>query len=192
MELTERQVGGFKLVSISEGMAAAALELHQGYFTYYWRSQIDSDQFIDLIQGIQRQQLIVTTSITVIDSAGSISELPAGEPNIDIFNPPGAKKNKHVFKGPPSFVRFEGPGQSWVWQYAPDDSDPKESNAPYKSGLAAYAGCASSGDHETTFSIASSMLSVSAIDSEYLIPHLDLFLRYLIIWRERKESWEAR
>jgi hypothetical protein len=189
MQLTEGRLYRFEFVSISEGVASAALELHQGYFTYYWRTRLDADEFMELIKRMQAEQTIATTSLTVIDREGFVKELPAEQFRMNlVYGPRDTKIDEQQAFGPLSLVRFEGPGQSWVWQYAPDDDGRvrKYSEAPYRPGLAAYVGCASSGDHNATFKAANVMLAASAIEGRNLAPHLDLFQRYLIQWEGRK------
>lgn len=181
MQLAERRFAGSQVVSISEGAASAALELHPGYFTYYWRSRLDPFGFIELIDQMQGIQKVAATSLTIIDVEG-VKDFPAGETHSD---------TQEVI-GSPSLVRFEGPGQSWVWQYAPDRIEEhqfhKFSKAQYRPGQAIYTGCASSGNHETIFMAANNLLASSAIEGENLLPYIDIFYRYLSLWRERKES----
>ena len=195
MQLTETEYGKFRIVSISEGVASAALELHQGYFTYYWRSRFGAYGFLELIQKFNRKQDIATTSLTVIDNVGNVVEVPSEEADANISSLFDANDDHASLDERLSLIRFEGPGQSWVWQYAPDnewDRLSKYSDAPYRSGLGAYAGCASSGNHEALFATANIVLASSAIEARALRPYLDIFERYLTQWRERKESWETK
>ena len=192
MELVERDFGSFTLVEITEGVASATLEMHQGYFTYYWRTRVDQLGFLELVLPRTRNRYdaeeIQTAgpTLTVVDEFGNRQERALENEGIirDAFE---------IIAGSPkarwSLLRVEGPGESWVWQYAPDDKElKKHTKAPYKKRLAAYFGCAGSVERTNLFQTANRLMAASAIESSLLTRHLDLLKVYIDRWGRSNRS----
>lgn len=180
MELIERNFGKFELVQITEGVASATLEMHQGYFTYYWRTHLDQEGFLQLVLSRKGAEEISSSSLTLADDiGGDMRELtPANNLIYEAM---------YVVQNEPerwSLLRLDEPGQSWVWQYAPDDKDlRKYTNARHRIGLAPYFGCAGPVAQKALLQTANTLMELSGIESDSLMPHLDLFARYIDKWR---------
>lgn len=186
MELIERRFPGFSLVCITEGVASAAVELHRGYFTYYWRSRLDQADFLKIMRDMHRERNINSTSVTFVDSVGKIEEVAAKK---EISGRPDFFENVKILASDKearrcSLLRFDGLGQSWVWQYAPDDKElSKYTDAPYREGLVPYTGCAFSAGQRSMLEVAHELLERSAIEPQHLVEHLDLLTFYINRWK---------
>jgi len=178
VQLTERQFErpGFTVVHIAAGVSSATIELHQGYYTYYWRCSFGPEEFV---RRIRARQDATVTSVTVVDEKGAVEQLPLTEANKSIFSRLGERDF--------TLLRFDGPERSWVWQFAPDDTA-RESN---DDAHAAYAGCASIANHVATFAMANEFIAVSALDSDNLLRHVHLLEQYLHRWEQSDWTVQA-
>jgi len=169
--LTEKHIdrADLTIVRLVAGRSSVALELHDGYYTYYWTCRFASVEFV---RQMQARLDIKSTRLTLLDIHGQVRQMPLSEANIFAHSEERNPAEQWTL------VRFDGPEQSWVWQYAPDTTTDKiDSNI-----LTAYTGCASLANHMENFRKANEFLADSALDSDYLIRHIHLLENYLSRW----------
>lgn len=180
MKLIERSItDSSTAIRIVEGASTATLELHNEFFTYYWRCRFGPSTFVNRLDYLYTNDM----SVTLMDRSGQVQQLSspeAGNKFVSSLEQNDADDQWWL-------VRFDGPTLSWVWQYAPDDrSIPKSSDTFERNGLIAYVGCASMMNHMGHFYEASKFLESSAVESDKLYPHLRRFEGYLSEWEEHQ------
>lgn len=169
VELTERQFdqAGLTVIHLVAGGTSATLELHRGYFTYYWESQITVGDFARWVEDRQDSTL---TSIMALDRTGQIRNLS--------LETASSITGRLQGEGPLEqwvLLRLDGAERSWVWQIALDTTADEADSATQ----AAYAGCASNVHYYRDFAQATDFLINSAVDGQQLALHIYLFHPYL-------------
>jgi amino acid transporter len=175
IQLTEKKFdrAALTIIHLAAGRASATLELHQDYYTYYWRSRFGPGEFVIWVQA---HQDITTTSIIMLDNTGRLQELPLAEAEATILRHlEGDGQGVQLV-----LLRFNGPERSWVWQLA-SDSSIKEDNG---GGHTAYTGCASAVHYLRDFLAANEFLADSAVDGGRLLQHAHLLEHYLRRWED--------
>lgn len=175
MILTESKIGDIVVIRIVDNPAAATLELHDDFYTFYWRCRFSAVDFMNEVplSGHERE----FTTVTLTTDLGNTETYSYREAQRTISFSAQARSS-----WPWTVIRIDADTSSWAWQYAPDDLDPAQSAAPPRAGFMTYAGCASTEGHLATFGAALEFLQTSAIGSSTLNQHVDLFFRYLWLW----------
>jgi hypothetical protein len=180
MHLTESDFGDITVIQVAAGVSSATLELHGNFYTYYWRCRFGPAEFI---QNIDMRGLHdgPASSFTLLNEIGESKQIPYNMARKKIFPDLGSSS----FDQDWVLIRIDGPASSWVWQYAPGTGAAVKFNSSvYRDGCLAYTGCASSTNHVANFNAANEYLADSAIESEKLLPHIDLFARYINRWEK--------
>lgn len=197
LQFTETQLSASTTVLyLTARSGSATLEMHPGYYTYYWPCRIGPNYFLTHIASALTRE---TTSLTVIDDTRGLQQIPfEGK-----IKEPLAGIRSRDFDNVVSLLRLDGPSRSLVWQYAPGQQQLRERGRSEparladgtmadifdtfsKDGLDAYAGCASTADHINNFKLANVLMRESATDAGSLVDYLDFFERYLTRWVKRK------
>jgi hypothetical protein len=175
VNIIESQIGDITVIRVVDRPAAATLELHHQFYTFYWRCRYRAIEFMNRVPlSIAERQ---STTVTIVSDSGKTKIYPYKVALEAIY-----LWEQRPSVNPLEVLRIDANALSWAWQYAPDDIDPAFSEAPSRPGFLPYAGCASNDDHLAHFETAAEFLRESAIGASILGQHLYLIFGYLQRW----------
>jgi hypothetical protein len=154
------------------GDASAVLELHAGYYVFYWRSRIRPDEFVGALLELDSKSGL---SASVAQDSGEMERRPWGEmSDIAARMPEGRSR----------LIRFTGQDHSWVWQQGPLDVAGTRMVSPGNG----YVVQASMANHAANFRTANKFLSISAVDGRRLAGNTHLLEGYLERWLDSSDT----
>lgn len=172
VRLAERKPHPFlTVVQLTSGDASAALELHLGYYVYYWRAKMGPDEFV---RAIQKSEGRPDSLFTLAWDSGEVEQLQPKEV-ISIVTEGAARSHPRS-----AMIRVTGKDHSWVWQSGPLDmvgiTDAHQ--------WGTYIVYASTANHRANFRTANAFFANSAIDGRKLARSTHLLEGYLNHWMQ--------
>jgi transcriptional regulator with XRE-family HTH domain len=172
VRLAERKPHPFlTVIQLSAANASAVLELHLGYYVYYWRAGIGPDDFI---RAIRERDARSGLALSLVWDSGEVEQPPEGA----IMDLATGRASSSYSRS--ALIRLTGQDHSWVWQPGPLDV----AGNPFVSPDNAYIVQASMANHAANFRAANEFLADSAIEGRQLARSTHLLASYLSQWTE--------
>lgn len=176
MRLAEIKLPEFTVVTVADGAGKMGLELHHGFYTYYWKSRIEI------------RELLAIASADLIDSVTQVIALHAGGARLDLrmkeLRDALQESGESSLAESLTLLRLDAADQSLVWQHAPDDWMDLGDSANFSRDSTAYVGTSITTDYLTRFRQATELMLKSAVESNLIARRLHHFEHYLEEWMD--------